>query len=125
MNAVLDTLLPGDGDYPPFSALDQAAVAAPFADLFARLPADFATLAPAARHEALRELEAREPDGFGRLVEAAYLAYYTHARVREVIERLTDYPARPPQPLGYALDPFDDALLARQRARPQFWRKAP
>lgn len=125
MNAVLDMLLPGDGDYPPFSALDRADIAAPFAALLARLPPDFAGRSEEARTRALQELEVESPDEFGRLVEAAYLAYYTHARVRAVIERQTGYPARPPQPDGYALESFDDALLERQRAKPPFWRKAP
>jgi hypothetical protein len=43
--------------------------------------------------------------------------------VRRVVEQETGYEDRPPQPLGYELEPFDEALLERQRARQPFWRR--
>jgi len=125
---VIDTLLPGDADWPAAGSLDGlagqvAADAAPDA-LLAALPADFTALDVAAREDALRALEAAGPVAFERLVTACYLAYYTHDRVRAALERLTGYEARPPQPLGYELPPFDERLLETQRQRPPFWRDA-
>lgn len=73
---------------------------------------------------ALERLEAAEPAAFGRLVAAAYTAYYVDPRVRAVVEARTGYPARPPQPDGYPLPPFDEALLEAQRRRAPFWRPA-
>lgn len=76
------------------------------------------------RMAALQHLEAAEPMAFGRLVAAACTAYYVDPRVRAVVEVRTGYPARPPQPDGYDLPPFDDALLETQRRRAPFWRPA-
>jgi hypothetical protein len=42
---------------------------------------------------------------------------------RDLIARLTGYPNRPPQPEGYALEPFDESLLAAVRARGPIWRQ--
>lgn len=40
----------------------------------------------------------------------------------EHIERSTSYPARPPQPEGYELEPFDDAVLETIRKRGPLFR---
>lgn len=126
--AVLDTLLPGDADWPAAGSLDglaaQVAAKAPDGALLAALPAGFATLPAEAREATLREVEQAHPAAFERLVAAAYLAYYTHGAVRMVLERVTGYEARPPQPLGYDLPPFDESLLDTQRRRAPFWREA-
>jgi hypothetical protein len=126
--ALLDTLLPGDKDWPAAGSLDglPAQVAADVAleRLLAALPADFAVLDADGREAALQRLEVAEPAAFERLVAATYLAYYTHDAVRAVLERLTGYEARPPQPLGYELPPFDENLLATQKRRAPFWRDA-
>jgi len=42
--------------------------------------------------------------------------------VRAVLAARAGYEARPPQPLGHHLAPFDPALLEPQRARKPFWR---
>jgi hypothetical protein len=126
--ALLDTLLPGDADWPAAGTLDglaaQVADDMPPKRLLAALPADFAKLDGQARDNAVRGLEQAEPAGFERLVAATYLAYYTHDAVRGVLERLTGYEARPPQPLGYELPPFDESLLDTQKRRAPFWRDA-
>jgi hypothetical protein len=126
--SVLTTLLPGDADWPGAGTLDglaaQVAADAPSEALLAALPAGFAALPAEAREAALRDVEAAEPAAFERLVAATYLAYYTHDAVRDVLERVTGYEARPPQPLGYDLPPFDDSLLETQRRRAPFWREA-
>ena len=72
----------------------------------------------------MRTLEVGQPALFERLIAVAYTAYYVDARVRATIERETGYENRPPQPLGYVLEPFDERLLDRQRQRAPFWRHA-
>jgi hypothetical protein len=129
LDAVLDTLLPGDTDWPAGGALDLAASvkddvgADTLQALLDRLPPDFAAGDVDRREAALRAIEAELPDAFARLVDAAYLGYYTAPLVRAVIERVTGYEARPPQPLGYELEPFDEHLVEKQRQRAPFWRK--
>ena len=128
MDAELGTLLPGEGAWPSAGDLGLAAeVGAELGEdgaaLLAALPAGFASLDAEAREAALRAIEAARPDAFERLVAAAYTAYYVDARVRRVVEQETGYEDRPPQPLGYELEPFDEALLERQRARQPFWRR--
>lgn len=127
LEEVLATLLPAQGAWPSGAAVtevvatDLAADAedrAALAWLLAQLPADFA----AGDEDALRHAEGIDPDRFGRIVNAAYLAYYTDPAVRRVLEQETGYEARPPQPLGYELPLFEEALLERQRARAPFWR---
>lgn len=130
---VLDTLLPGDGPWPAASAVDLAdAVRADREGdpdgqvdaVLARLPEGFASADAEAREAMLRALEAELPAAFERLVTLAYTAYYVEPRVRAVIERETGYENRPPQPLGYALEPFDERMLETQRKRAPFWREA-
>jgi hypothetical protein len=130
LDIVLDTLLPGDADWPAGGALDLAASVAgdvgaeTLRALLDRLPPDFAAGNVDRREAALRAIEADLPDAFASLVDAAYLAYYTAPPVRAAIERVTGYAARPPQPLGYELEPFDERLVEKQRLRVPFWRKA-
>ncbi|MBJ3775572.1 hypothetical protein [Acuticoccus mangrovi] len=132
---VLDRLLPGDDElgWPsasdielPRKALKLAAerdATGALETLLAKLPGDFATLEEAGQVAALEALEGADPDGFATLILYAYGAYYTDAGVRCVVEARTGYPARPPQPKGYALPPFDESLLATVRQRAPFWRK--
>lgn len=140
LSLVLDTLLPGNADgWPAAGGLGlEAEVRAlwtrPMDDgsdpdraldaVLAALGAAFDTAGAAERTAALEHLEAAEPVAFGRLVAAAYTAYYVDPRVRAVVEARTGYPARPPQPDGYHLPPFDEALLETQRRRAPFWRPA-
>lgn len=67
---------------------------------------------------ALRAVEQARPRAFAALVEQTYCAYYTRPEVHAAI----GWDSRPPQPLGHTLPPFDPATLAKQRARPPFWR---
>jgi hypothetical protein len=129
-DAILATLLPGEGAWPSAGTLGLAAAlradlaAADVAALERSLPPGLATLAAPAREDVRRGIETAQPDLFERLVTAAYTAYYVDPRVRAVIERETGYENRPPQPLGYELEPFDEALLEKQKQRAPFWRKA-
>ncbi len=135
LTIVLDRLLPGDAErgWPAAGSLGLAATARRLAEdrddtgaleaTLAVLPEDFDTAPDAAQTAALAALEAAEPDAFARLLLYAYGAYYTDARVRAVVEARTGYPARPPQPEGYDLPPFDDSLLETVRQRAPFWRR--
>lgn len=119
--ALLDTLLPGGDVWPPGRSVALAlsvAIDTALSELLSALPPSFA----AGDEAALRDVEARYPVAFDRIVAEAYTAYYTDPGVRAVIERLTGYEARAPQPLGYALPPFDAALLDAQKRRAPFWR---
>lgn len=138
LSVVLDRLLPGNEDgWPAAGGLGlesevRALWARPMDDgsdpdralevLLEALGSGFDAAATDDQVAALQDLEASEPAAFGRLVAAAYTAYYVDPRVRAVVEARTGYPARPPQPEGYDLPPFDDSLLDVQRQRPPFWR---
>lgn len=132
---VLDRLIPGDAarGWPSAGAVGLAGKARRLAeergerldDLLARLPPDFDEAGEAGEVAALEAFEADEPDAFARLILYAYGAYYTDPAVRAVVEERTGYPARPPQPEGYRLPPFDESLLATVRTRPPFWRRVP
>jgi len=78
----------------------------------------FVDLEPAAQTSVLETVEERWPAFFTALVEHTYRGYYILAAVKRAI----GFEARPPQPLGYQLEPFDPALLDRQRQRAPFWR---
>jgi hypothetical protein len=79
----------------------------------------FLDMEPGAQTSVLETVEARWPAFFTALVEHTYRGYYTLADVKRAI----GYDPRPPQPLGYQLEPFDPALLERQRQRAPFWRQ--
>ena len=133
LDAVLDRLLPPNGDLPAAGALGcAAAIDATLGrdPALRRIFLDGLTaialrgFAGSADPDAtLREVEAAWPAFFAALVSHAYRAYYTDQRVLANLERTTGYPARPPQPLGHQLPPWDPDLLARQRERAPFWRR--
>jgi hypothetical protein len=83
----------------------------------------FGSLDGAAQDEVLRRIEADHAAFFAALLNHAYRGYYTHPTVLQAMERATGYPARPPQPLGHAIEPWDEALLQEQRDRAPFWRR--
>ena len=121
--AVLDRLLPPNGDLPGAGGLGLAAQvpASAAQPILAALPADFLALAAAAQVAALQAVEAAGPTRFHELVRFAYVAYYRDSRVLARIELATGYPDRPPQPLGYELEPFDESLLDVVKTRgPQY-----
>lgn len=132
--ALLDTLLPGDGtDWPAAGAhglaarLTELAAGVPDGEaslesILNALPDGFADMDAAHREAALHQIESGMPDSFNAVVTAAYNVYYTDPSVRDVIERLTGYENRPPQPLGYELEPFDESLLDAVKARGPIWR---
>lgn len=130
LDAVLDTLLPGGEGFPPAGGIGLAAwlaarpeFAAPLQAVLALCPADFAAHGLDTRITLLRAVEQAAPAAFGRVQVGAYSGYYTHPEVLAVIRRDTGYLARPPQPDGYVLPPFDTALLARVAARAPHFRE--
>lgn len=135
--ALLDTLLPGDGAEWPAAGthgladrVRELATAMPggsaaLAAVLAALPEDFADGTQTARESRLRRIEAEQPEALEKTVTAAYNAYYTDPAIRDIIERLTGYENRPPQPKGYALPPFDESLLEQVKARGPIWRPVP
>lgn len=132
IGALLDTLLPGDADFPAASATDLGArllahdrfgpTPGPVTD---RLPADFADLAPPARVAAVAAAEAADPAAFAALMTGVYSLYYTHPLVAAAIQSATGHAARPPQPQGHALAPFDPAMVAIPASRAPSWRPVP
>lgn len=137
LRALLDTLLPGDGqDWPAAGQHGLADRTRALAALFPNgaqaletvleaLPEGFADTSQETRETLLRDIEAQEPAAFEQTVTAAYNAYYTDPDIRDIIERLTGYENRPPQPKGYDLPPFDESLLDQVKARGPIWRRVP
>lgn len=121
--AVLDLMLPGGDGFPAASDIGLADWLAGRPE-FAGAVQDVLALCPDVPNEtALAAAERTAPTEFGRLQVGAYSGYYTHPKVLAVIERETGYSARPPQPDGYILPPFDMALLARVAANPPSYRE--
>jgi hypothetical protein len=131
-SALLDTLVPGGAGYPPASRAGVeawlAARAERFGEVLARieatLPTGFAALDIEEREALLHAAEAAMPAAFATLVTGVYSAYYTAPAVLAVIEAQTGYAARPPQPEGHDLAPFDPASVQVPASRPPSWRKA-
>jgi hypothetical protein len=126
--ALLSALLPGDGDWPsavttgaPAWFAGRLAALPPLAEAVAwlrsELPADFAARDPAGRAAALRSCERKDAARFATVVTEALNGYYIDPAVLVVVERKTGFPARPPQPEGHRLEPFDVSIL-RGRGRP-------
>jgi Gluconate 2-dehydrogenase subunit 3 len=80
----------------------------------------FMNLADDQKDAVLRHVEARNPEFFSALVAHTYSGYYSHASVL----RLLSLDARPPQPRGYELEPFDPSLLANVKKRAPMYRPA-
>jgi hypothetical protein len=132
--AVLDTVLPPNGELPGAGALGLADrvragaqeaphLGGPAARALSILPVTFASRSPADREVELRAREVEDPVGFGAIINLIYNAYYTDERVLKGIEARTNYTARPPQPAGYHLAAFDESVLAVVRQREPFWRE--
>ena len=79
----------------------------------------FAALPDEQKDDVLRELEAGEPGFFEELVRHTYNGYYTNPTI---IARL-GLEVRPPQPLGYDLEPGDLTLLENVKKRGRMYRE--
>jgi hypothetical protein len=140
LDAVLDRLVPPNGKVPAAGALgvalsiERTLGESPHlrrlfldglraVDLAAGAQTPFTALPVDHQDALLRRVESAHPTFFAALVNHAYRGYYTHPAVLRHLELTTGYPARPPQPLGHELPPWDDTLLAKQRDRAPFWRR--
>lgn len=133
LRAVMDRLvppvddLPGAGTMGLLDAVEAMASAhAPFHRalfrLLEELPAkEFGALAGPDQDKAIANLERTQPASFGMALEVVYLAYYADQRVHARIGWRTG----PLQPGGFALPPFDEAILEKPRQRQPFWRRTP
>ncbi len=127
--ALLDTLLPGDADFPKGSRIARALLvhdrfAVPVKAILAALPRLRDPRAPD-RIAQLQEIEQKDPDTFSAMIVGCYSLYYTDLAVTSVLARLTGHSGAPPQPQGHALAPFDPALLAIPAARAPLYRPTP
>jgi hypothetical protein len=80
----------------------------------------FMNLADDQKDAVLCHVETRNPEFFSSLVAHTYGGYYSHTAVL----RLLSLDARPPQPGGYELEPFDLSLLANVKQRGPMYRPA-
>ncbi|NNM01312.1 MAG: hypothetical protein HKO62_11220 [Gammaproteobacteria bacterium] len=131
---VLDSLVPGDAPWPGAGGMGLAEAVMADAgidrqaglidEVLSALPDSFDTAASDVRIRMLRAVEAEHEAAFAATVRHTYNVYYSHPEVLAVLESLTGYPARPPLYAGYAMEPFNPDVLATQRDRQPFWRKA-
>ena len=81
---------------------------------------EFAALSGQERVAVLRRVESEHAEFFQALVLHTYAGYYTSPTVT----RLLGLEGRPPQPLGYELEPFDPGLLENVKKRGKLYRDA-
>jgi hypothetical protein len=128
LNAVLDTLLPGDRGNPPLppaseAGLDLAKLARLAEPVIAALgdPDAFVAAVPAERVSRLRIAEVNVPAAFKALLAEAVASYYETPPVLAAL----GWRVAPPQPHGHKVAPNDDALvrmLEKVKSRGQLWR---
>ena len=128
LQAVLDTLLPGDdgeASLPPASeaGLDLAKLARLAEPVIAALgdPDGFVTAVPANRVARLRIVELNVPAAFKALLAEALASYYEAPPVLAVL----GWRVEPPQHHGHDVAPDDDALfrsLEKVKSRGRRWR---
>ena len=126
--ALVDTLLPGGSyphgiDLPRASAigLNEAATGGAAVALVAAAAGGedaFLSADATGREAAVAAASATDPATINRFVAALVTRYYEDPRVIAAF----GWPARPPQPMGHALQPFDAALLEPVRMRKALWR---
>jgi hypothetical protein len=133
LRAVMDRLvppvddLPGAGTMGLLDAVEAMATAHPPFDLallrlLDALPAkEFGALAGTDQDKAIGHFETAHPAVFNAVLEVVYLAYYADPRVLGRI----GWAGGPLQPGGFALPPFDEAILVKARQRRPFWRGVP
>ena len=81
---------------------------------------EFYALTEEEKVRVLRDVEAEHPSFFEMLVLHAYAGYYVNPKVIGLL----GLEARPPQPQGYQLEPFDVELLGRVKERGKVYRDA-
>ena len=138
LKAALNRIVPAEDDFPGAgdlglaSYLDSVAAESPaltrvFLSVLDHLEItahertnrDFGALSPEQQDEILIRLEQGQPDFFDALVQHTYNGYYTQPAVLSRI----GHEARPPQPRGYPMKPFDPRLLDNVRRRAPLYRE--
>ena len=138
MRAFVDVLIPGDGLFPPASAvgahgllaerlreqhgpeaLDR--VVAALAEVAGVRP--FAELTPEDRLAAVTRFEREEGALFDTLRTVLYYSYYQSPLVVRAIRALGHDYNDAPQPRGYPMDPFDPTPGVNAPATPRGWYK--
>lgn len=79
----------------------------------------FGTLPEEEQDAVLRDVETRHPAAFEALLQQTYSAYYSHPTVVQLLGV-----EGPPQPRGFALEPFDSGLTDTVQRRPPIYRSA-
>lgn len=79
----------------------------------------FPALDGAQQDQTIQKVEQALPQDFATVLEVVCLAYYNEPQVHARI----GWHGGAPQPAGFALPPFDEALLDTARQRPPFWRQ--
>jgi len=133
IRALLSTLVPAEEGFPSAGELDIHAAFTTDVEtdgneglveqLLSALPEDFARRSDSDREAVLKALEREQPATFAGVLRHIYNVYYTNEVVREVLEKVDGYPARPPLYAGYEMEKFDIESLVVQRKRKPFWRK--
>ena len=124
---------PGAGDLDLLDHLDRAANASAssrrmFVEGFQRIALEsesrharvFEELSGSEQDSVLRHVESERRAFFEALVSRVYESYYSHP---DVI-RLLGLEARPPQPLGHTLPPFDSSVTRSMGQRGPLYRQA-
>ena len=135
--AVLNRIVPSEGDFPGAGDLGvaefiddvvgkSATLKRMFLEGLAEIEIDsdakhskqFIELSNDQKDSILRKIEASSPKFFNALVQQVYRGYYSNSHVITLL----GLEARPPQPLGYELEPFDISLLESVKARGQIYK---
>jgi hypothetical protein len=127
--AMVDTVLPGGDGFPAASSVGcvemlqrEERFHASLDTFCALLPDDFFAASHEQRTAIFKDLEKANTSLLDLVIVAIYSAYYSRPEVLEVIKHARGYKATPPQPGGYALEPFDSDFLAVPASRPPQWR---
>lgn len=116
VRAFVDTLIPGDGDFPAASAVNVDMLLVERLPMLAGADAivhlenavgDLSSMNEVQRIAAVAAWQASDPVGFGHARTATYLAYYARPEVVQAIRGLGIAYNDAPQPLGYRLAPWD------------------
>ena len=137
LNGILNRLIPPEDDLPGAGDLGLASyidpVVAESSDLIRLFLAGldyldiaeqettgrpFGMLSTLEKDETLIRLQATHTEFFDTLLQHTYNGYYTKAGILSLI----GHEARPPQPLGYPMKPFDPRLLDNVRERGRLYR---
>lgn len=130
LEALVDTLLPGDSLFPAASQVGAQHVLAErlrahhgneaierLIELVSDRGRDFIHLSTQERVRVVRRLERTEPILFAFVRAATYFAYYQHPSVVRAVRKLGHDYNDAPQPQGYAMPAFDAAINTPKHPR--------